>query len=210
MVCSGAIAIYQADILRDNKEAYLNETFMGKPVEFSDDSLLTLFALKRGKVIQHPGVFSFSMMPESFAHHRKQQLRWMRGSFIRSIWRIRYLSVASWGFWRQLIGWVQAMATIIVAFTLLVLYPVFEQKFVWEYALVPVIVGYILALRYNSVRRNDVNFWQRTGIFLLGPVAWIYQATVLRAFRFWGALTCRKTGWATRQNGAEVTLTQNA
>jgi hyaluronan synthase len=197
---------YDADVLRDNKEAYLNETFMGKPVEFSDDSLLTLFALKRGKVIQHPGVFSFSMMPERFSHHAKQQLRWMRGSFIRSIWRIRYLSVASWGFWRQLIGWVQGLATLIVSFTLLVFYPIFEHKIVWEYALVPFIVGYILALRYYGIRRSDMTFWQQTGIFLLGPIAWIYQASVLRFFRFYGAFTCRKTGWATRQNGAEVTL----
>lgn len=210
MVNSGALAIYRAEILRDNMDAYLNETFMGVPVHFSDDSMLTLYALKKGKAVQHPGVFSFSMMPENFAHHRKQQLRWMRGSFIRSIWRIRYLSLLSFGFVRQLLGWAQGLTTLILSFTLLVFYPIFEQKFVWEYALAPIILGYVLSLRYFSVRRSDISGWRQFSVFLLGPIMWLYQVTVLRAFRFWGALTCRKTGWATRQNGAEVTLNKAA
>lgn len=48
MVAPGSLAAYRAPVLRDNLAAYLGETFMGRPVHFSDDSLLTLFALLRG------------------------------------------------------------------------------------------------------------------------------------------------------------------
>lgn len=205
LVNSGAVALYRAEILRDNIDAYLNETFMGVHVDFSDDSLLTLFALQRGKTVQHPRVFSFSVMPENFRHHYKQQIRWFRGSFIRSIWRIRYLKVLSFGFLRQMLGWMQGITTIIVSLSLLVFYPIFEQRFVWEYALVPIIVGYVLGIRYYSVRRSDMTKSQQFGIFIQAPLSWLYQVTSLRFFRVEGAFTCRKTGWQTRQSGAEVT-----
>ncbi|MEE4598695.1 glycosyltransferase family 2 protein [Streptomyces sp. DSM 41524] len=91
LVNSGPLAAYRADVVRDNLDSYLNETFMGRPVMFSDDSLLTLYALLRGQTVQQPSAVVFTAMPEKAGHLLRMYLRWMRGSTIRSIWRMRYL-----------------------------------------------------------------------------------------------------------------------
>ncbi|MFI8199874.1 glycosyltransferase [Streptomyces sp. NPDC085942] len=83
MVASGSLAAYRAELLTDRIEGYLSETFMGRPVTFSDDSLLTLYALVRGRVVQQPTAVVFTAMPEELGHHLRQYLRWMRGSSLR-------------------------------------------------------------------------------------------------------------------------------
>lgn len=70
---------------------------MSRPVTFSDDSLLTLYALVRGRVVQQPTAVVFTAMPEELGHHLRQYLRWMRGSSLRSRWRVRYLPARQTG-----------------------------------------------------------------------------------------------------------------
>ncbi len=84
MVNAGACAFYRGDVLRDNLVTYLTETFRGRPMQMSDDSMLTLFALRRGRTVHQSTAFAFTLMPETLGRHARQQLRWMRGSFIRS------------------------------------------------------------------------------------------------------------------------------
>lgn len=40
------------------------------------------------------------------------------------------------------------------------------------------------------------------------PAAILLTWTVLRWLRWYGIATCARTGWGTRQNGAEVSLTE--
>jgi hyaluronan synthase len=49
LVNSGVLAFYRGELILDHIEGYTNETFMGRKIEFSDDSLLTIYALSRGK-----------------------------------------------------------------------------------------------------------------------------------------------------------------
>jgi hyaluronan synthase len=42
------------------------------------------------------------------------------------------------------------------------------------------------------------------------PLAILLAWTVLRWLRWYGIATCARTGWGTRQNGAEVSLKGNA
>ncbi|WP_275561157.1 hypothetical protein [Streptomyces sp. 5-6(2022)] len=65
LVNSGPLAAYRADVVRDNLDSYLNETFMGRPAMFSDDSLLTLYALLRGQTVQQPSAVAFTAMPSA-------------------------------------------------------------------------------------------------------------------------------------------------
>jgi len=87
MVTSGGLAAYRCSILAENIDTYLNESYLGRHVEFSDDSLLTLFALLHGRTVQQPSAFAFAWMPDRWSHHYRQQERWFRGSFIRGLWR---------------------------------------------------------------------------------------------------------------------------
>ncbi len=205
MVNSGGCAYYRGDILRDNEYTYLHEMFWGRAVQMSDDSLLTLFALLRGRTIHEPSAFAFTLMPSSFSHHRRQQLRWMRGSLIRSTWRAWYLPLTGFAFWAHLIKWVHYAAATALAIVILV--AAFRQPLLLI-AGAPVIMGFetIVGARYVGVKRSDQTLWQRLGVWATAPLAGLWAETVLRFFRFWAFATVRKTGWGTRST-VEAALT---
>ncbi|MFD6417750.1 glycosyltransferase [Streptomyces sp. NPDC060194] len=206
-VNSGPLAAYRADILRDNLDSYLNEVFLGRPVMFSDDSLLTLYAQERGLTVQQPSAIVFSAMPEKWSHFVRMYLRWMRGSAIRSIWRMRYLPVNRPAFWMHLVRWIQVLITQMVLVWMLVVEPLAygnrpPASMLW----IPFLMGWAQGLRYLSIIRSDERIRSRIATWLMMPLAIVMAWTLLRWLRWWGVLTCRKTGWGTRENGAEVSL----
>lgn len=210
-VNSGPIAVYRAEILRDNTDGYLGETFRGRPVPFSDDSYLTLCALMAGYTVQQPTAFCFSLMPETFGNHRRQFDRWMRGSFIRSIWRFRYLKMTRLAYWLHLARWAQTVSATVM--TGVIAWAAATGGVRWEAAAwlagVPVAVGYANSLRYLVVRRSDQTLAYQIGTWLLAPVATFWQMTMLRGIRWWAiyrVLTSRqRLRWGTRTE-VEVAL----
>ncbi|BCL21852.1 hyaluronan synthase [Streptomyces tuirus] len=211
MVNSGAIAAYRAGVIRDNLDGYLNETFMGRGVGFSDDSMLTLFAQERGLTVQQPRAICFTAMPEKWSHFNRMYLRWMRGSTIRSIWRMRYLSARRPAFWLHIVRWVQMILTQAITAWLLIAEPIVNREPPpVTMLIIPLLIGWAQGLRYLSVIRSDERIRSRILTWLAMPVAIAIAWTVLRWHRWYGALTCLKTGWGTRQNGAEVSLETSA
>lgn len=207
LVNSGPLAAYRASIVRDNLDAYLGETFRGKPVMLSDDSLLTLYALMRGRTVQQPSAFVFSAMPEKFSHLSRMYLRWMRGSTIRSLWRLKYLPLTSLAYWIHLARWFQMALATGVLLWLLAVEPLRYSAYPdITFLFVPFLIGWAQGLRYLTVVRDDEKWWSRVGTWTLMPLAVIWSWTVLRWLRWYGMATCGNTGWGTRQNGAEVTL----
>ena len=205
MVNSGGLAAYRCSILAENIDTYLNESYLGRHVEFSDDSLLTLFALLHGRTVQQPSAFAFAWMPDRWSHHYRQQERWFRGSFIRGLWRIRFLPVLSWGWWRQATGWMQIWLVISVFVYLLLWRPlVLGGGVPPTVVLVPLAIGLAQGSRYISVWRSDTTGPQRYASLLLSPVATLWSALILRPLRVWGMVTSAKMGWNTRQQ-VEVT-----
>lgn len=207
MVNSGPLAAYRAEIVRDNLDGYLSETFAGRPVNLSDDSLLTLYSLMRGKTVQQPTAFAFSAMPERYGHLQRMYLRWMRGSTIRSLWRLRYLPMNRLAYWVHLSRWFQVVLTSIVLMWLLLVDPVRHGSYPSPlFLVVPFLIGWAQGTRYLVVRRSDESTASRVFTWALMPIAVIFSWTVLRWLRWYGAATCTNTGWGTRQNGAEVSL----
>jgi hyaluronan synthase len=207
IVNSGPLAAYRAAVIRDNLDSYLNEQFMGRPVGFSDDSMLTLYALLRGKTVQQPTAVVFSAMPEKTGHLLRMYLRWMRGSTIRSVWRLRYLPMNRWAYWAHLMRWFQMALSTTVLIWLLAVEPLgYGNTPPASFAVVPFLIGWAQGLRYLSLARSDESFRSRLLTWLLMPLAVVWAWTVLRAMRWYGMVTCARTGWGTRQNGAEVSL----
>ncbi|MFH8438186.1 hypothetical protein ACH4A3_23550 [Streptomyces sp. NPDC018007] len=197
---------YRAELLTDHTEGYLSETFMGRPVTFSDDSLLTLYALVRGRVVQQPTAVVFTAMPEELGHHLRQYLRWMRGSSLRSRWRVRYLPARHPALTAQLLRWFQQLATAAALLWLLALHlrpgPLPSPLLM----AVPLLLTASQTLRYLVLRRSDQTLRSQLATWALTPLAMLWSWTVLRPLRWYGAASCWKTGWGTRQNGAEVHL----
>jgi hyaluronan synthase len=204
LVNSGPLAGYRATLVRDNLDGYLHETFFGRRVEFSDDSMLTIYALARGKAVQQPTAFALTAMPETVHHHLRQYLRWMRGATIRSWWRFKYLPVGGPAFWLHLLGWVQMAVSTVLFAILFIAEPVVTGQVTPWLLLVPVSVGVAQSMRYLAVRRSDQG-WASTLLTLaLAPVAVLWAFLVLRVVRWYGMATCMRTGsWGTR---AEIEL----
>lgn len=207
MVNSGPLAAYRAEIVREHLDGYLNETFAGRPVNLSDDSLLTLYAIMHGKTVQQPTAFAFSAMPERYNHLQRMYLRWMRGSTIRSLWRLRYLPLSRLAYWIHLSRWFQVAITTIVLVWLLVVAPFRHGTYPSPlFLLVPFAIGWAQGLRYLTVTRSDETLASRLLTWSMMPIAVLFSWTVLRWLRWYGVITCTNTGWGTRQNGAEVSL----
>lgn len=207
LVNSGPLAAYRAGVVRDNLDSYLNERFMGRPVMFSDDSLLTLYALLRGRCVQQPSAVVFTALPEKSSHFLRMYLRWMRGSTIRSLWRMRYLPITGWAYWAQLLRWFQVALSTAVLGWLLIVEPLrYGNPPPASFLIVPFLIGWAQALRYLSIIRSDERIRSRLVTWALMPIAVLGSWTVLRYMRWYGMATCARTGWGTRQNGAEVTL----
>jgi hyaluronan synthase len=207
MVNSGPLAAYRAGVIRDNLGSYLNETFMGRGVAFSDDSMLTLYAQERGLTVQQSTAIVFTAMPERWNHFGRMYLRWMRGSTIRSIWRMRYLSLARPAFWLHTIRWIQMVLTQLVTVWLLLVEPIaYDNVPPLSMLWIPFLLGWAQGLRYLGIIRTDERIRSRFLTWLMMPVAIIMAWTWFRWLRWYGIFTCAKTGWGTRQNGAEVSL----
>ncbi|MCD2196150.1 glycosyltransferase [Actinomycetospora endophytica] len=204
LVNSGPLAAYRGGMVRDHLESYLNETFFGRGVEFSDDSMLTIFALTRGKAVQQPTAFALTAMPENLSHHLRQYLRWMRGAFIRSWWRFKYLPLSSVAFWNHLVAWAQMLIATMLFLLLFIIGPAAAGGISPLLFVVPVIVGFAQSLRYLTIRRSDESVWSQLATLALSPVATLWAFTVLRVVRWYGMATCLKTGWGTREE-IEVT-----
>ncbi|MEU8350830.1 glycosyltransferase, partial [Streptomyces sp. NPDC048845] len=199
LVNSGPLAAYRADLVRDNLDSYLNETFLGRPVMFSDDSMLTLYAQMRGATVQQPGAIVFTAMPERPGHLLRMYLRWMRGSTIRSLWRLRYLSLARWAYWAHLMRWFQTVLSVSVLLWLLGVEPlVYGHTPPAALLFVPFLIGWAQGLRYLCVSRSDEPARSRILTWLMMPLAVLLAWTVLRALRWYGVATCARTGWGMR------------
>jgi hyaluronan synthase len=207
LVISGGLAFYRANIIRKNLKGYLNEKFLNMPINISDDSMLTLFALYKGKTVQQPTAIAFNMMPEKFSHHVRQQIRWQRGSFIRSFWRVKYLPVFSFGFFRQVNSWVgQALSTLVILLIFSTQLVQINSEIIYTFILVGMATNYMQTLKYLTITRSDESLKDRLLIFLLySPIISLWSMFIFKPLRIYSMLTCVKSGWGTRQN-VEVKL----
>jgi hyaluronan synthase len=212
MVNSGGLAFYRAQLVRDALPAYLGETFAGRRVSYSDDAMLTFFAALRGRTVQQPTCFAFTIMPERPGHHIRQCLRWMRGNVIRSFWRFRYLSPLQPGWWLAWLAWAEFTVTTVLLITVAVPVAVVAVRHpgalpAFTLPDLPVLAGlsYLVSLRAMLVRRADQPTAFRLAAFAGSPLITLWSMTVLRALRLWAIITCTRGGWGTRQK-VEVEL----
>lgn len=197
LVNRGTFAMYRAPVIRDNLDAYLGETFLGKHVKYSDDSMLTLFALKRGRAVQQLTAFQLPMYPENTSHALRQWTRWMRGSTIRNIWRLRYLPVFSYGWLMSVLSWWQFFVSWAAYLMVFVVRPL-EGHFSIAPVLIVLLSSYLVALRNLLIKRSDHTPLQQLDTWLLAPLNLAWSLLVLRPVRIYGTLTCGNNGWGTR------------
>lgn len=197
LVNRGTFALYRAPVVRDNLRAYLDETFLGRPVHLGDDATLTLFARGRGVAVQQPTAVQLTMYPETLSHHFRQWIRWMRGSTIRNVWRIRYLRVLSYSWWFTVVSLWMFLAGMASVIACIALWPG-SRAFTETTAVASLGWAYAMAIRVLAIVRSDETWRTRLSSFLLAPVVYAWSIAVLRPLRLYGIITCLQQGWVTR------------
>ena len=203
LVNRGTFALYRAAVIQDNLNAYLYERFLGHPVHLGDDAALTLFARRRGRAVQQPTAIQLTMYPENVGHLFRQWTRWMRGSTIRTFWRIRYLPVLSWSWWFTVISLWTFFASTAAVFAAVILWPT-SRAYLGTMLAASGLSSHAQAVRIFSVLRSDESWFGRLVSYLLAPVIGAWVLLVLRPLRLYGICTCLRQGWVTRVNKVEV------
>lgn len=201
----GTFALYRAGMIRDVVPAYLAETFLGHRIKLGDDAALTLFAECRGRAVQQPTAVCLAMYPENLRHHLRQWTRWMRGSTIRTCWRLRYLRLTSYTWWYTLLSsWAFALsigATVAAAIT----WPQ-SETYAASAVLAMFVWSVLMALRTTTVRRSDQNWLDRLIVILIAPMTALWVTLVLRPVRIYGIATFLRQGWMTRSQVEIATI----
>ena len=200
----GTFALYRAGMIRDIVPAYLGETFLGRPVKLGDDAALTLFAECRGRAVQQPTAVCLAMYPESLRHHFRQWTRWMRGSTIRTCWRLRYLRLTSYTWWYTLLSTWSFAVSIGATAAAAIRWPQ-SKTYVASAGLAMIVWSVLMALRTTTVHRSDQNSVDRLIVVLVAPLIAFWVTLVLRPARIYGIATFLRQGWMTRSQVEIVT-----
>ncbi len=198
LINRGTYALYRGQLVRDVLPAYVGETFWGRPIMLGDDTFLTTLALCRGRAVQQPSAVCLSMYPETLSHHLRQWTRWMRGTTLRTFWRLRYLRPLSWGWLYTVLSLWWFLASLSILALLAVLWPR-SATYTQAMLVTGVLWAWAMGSRLLTVRRSDQSFLGRLGGAALAPAAAFWVLTGLRLARVFGTLTFLRQGWATRR-----------
>jgi hyaluronan synthase len=198
LINRGTFALYRGSLIRDVLPAYVGETFCRRSIRLGDDTFLTTMALCRGRAVQQPSAVCLAMYPANLSHHIRQWTRWMRGTTLRTIWRLRYLRWTSWGWLYTVISlWLYVASMAILA--LLVLQWPKSDSYMETLIVVGTLWAFIMASRILTVKRSDQTSLGRLGGVALNPLASFWVLAVLRFVRIYGTFTFLRQGWITRR-----------
>ncbi|MEU8907018.1 glycosyltransferase family 2 protein [Streptomyces mirabilis] len=201
MVNSGTLAFYRADVVRAHAGIYENEQFLGRPMQMNDDSMLTMYAMLAGDTVHQPSSIVFTLVPETWKHYRNQSMRWMRGTFVRTFWWMKYMPVNGAGFWMPVFEMLQLLLSVVIPVALLT-DP--EQRahlatLGWSVLLVALAMNWLIALRFLMVARDDEPLSFHIWLVILAPLAGLWRMFVLRPMHLYAMVTCWKvSNWGTR------------
>ncbi|MDQ1372995.1 MAG: hyaluronan synthase [Actinomycetota bacterium] len=201
----GSLSFWRAEVIKDNLDDFVNQTFLGIPVQYGDDRRLTNYALQRGKVVVQDSSVAFTVVPERMQHFVRQQLRWNKSFFRETLWVLRNFSAKRWVWWLSLaeIAMWATFSTGIVMATLVT--PLLTGRLALLYYLSYLaVMSYARSVRYFGA--SETSWGYQLYVFLLSPVYAVLHVGLLIPLRLWALLTLRQRGWGTRAT-VEVALT---
>lgn len=197
LINRGTFALYRGSLVRDVLDAYVGETLWGHPIKLGDDTFLTLMALCRGRAVQQPSAVCLAMYPTNLSHHIRQWTRWMRGTTLRILWRLRYLKISSWAWLYSVITLWWYIASLAITGVLIAEWPR-SASYTETMVGVGALWAWAMGTRLLTVQRSDQSLLGRIGAAALVPVASFWVLAVLRFVRIYGTFTFLKQGWVTR------------
>jgi hyaluronan synthase len=197
LINRGTFALYRGTLVRDALPAYVGETFWGHQIMLGDDTFLTTLAVVKGRAVQQPTAVCLAMYPENLSHHIRQWTRWMRGTTLRTFWRLRYLRPGTWGWFYTVLTLWWYLASLAITAVLIGTWPR-SGSYTLMMIASGVLWAWVMGTRVLTVHRSDQGRLGRVGAAALAPVAAFWVMAVLRFVRVYGTVTFLHQGWSTR------------
>ena len=189
-VCSGALSMFRAEIIRENLELFSRERFFGIKCTTGDDRLLTMITLKEGyRTVYQGTAVCKTDVPEKVSKYFKQQVRWSKSGYIFSLYSLKYLYNRPFS----------------IVFQML-------ESYLWLFNLVLLIISLFNGLRINLltiviaviysilVYYISCIYYARRNVirYMYGFVYNFAYGILLCAIRTYALLTIRYSKWSTR------------
>ena len=194
---SGPLSCYKKELVLENLDKWLNQTFLGQKATFGDDRSLTNIVLEHHRTYYQDTAICSTIVPNKHKVFLKQQMRWkrswLRESFSagRFIWKKE--PFAALFFYIGLC--VPILGPFIVLYNL-VYFPITAHKFPTTF-----IIGMIMmAMMMSSAQL----FLRKSSTWIYGLLFCLYYETVLLWQMPIAILTFWKSTWGTRMTMRDV------
>ena len=194
---SGPLSCYKKSIILENKDAWLNQRFLGQKATFGDDRSMTNFILRHHRATYQDTAVCQTIVPNNHKIFLKQQMRWkrswLRESLIAATFMWRKEPFAAVTFYMGLV--VPIAAPLVVAYNL-VYVPITQHVFPTAFVLGIFLMSLMMSMAQLLLRKSST--WIYGMLFCLYyelvllwqmPIAW---------FTFW------KSTWGTRMTPDDV------
>lgn len=93
--CSGCASAYRRSVVVPILDAFLKETFLGKPITWGDDRALTNWVIRLGyQTLYCSNIQAYTEVPTTLKQFIKQQVRWKKGWFVNSLFASKFIVTA--------------------------------------------------------------------------------------------------------------------
>jgi hyaluronan synthase len=189
--CPGCLSAYRRKYVLEVLEPWFHQTFLGVPATFGDDRSLTNFILRKYRVIYNDLAVASTLVPETWGHYMRQQLRWKK-SWLRETWiasRFMYKKhpVAALSFYSASLF---SLLSPVMAARVVYLSLRGDHAVFLFYMLGLVLIGLLQSL-YFLYKRPSPHWllgmlWMASSLLITGPQT------------YYAILTMRKNHWGTR------------
>lgn len=194
---SGPLSCYRKDLVLENMDAWLNQTFLGQKATFGDDRSMTNFILRKHRTSYQDTAICATIVPNDYEVFLRQQMRWKRSWLRESINAGRFMwkkePFMALFFYMGVL--VPIVAPAIVLYNLIYV-PLVYRVFPYTFILGMILMSLMMSLTQKALRKSTtwlygiwfclyyeaVLLWQM-------PIAWV---------TFW------KANWGTRMTQADV------
>ncbi|MGL5977751.1 MAG: glycosyltransferase [Erysipelotrichaceae bacterium] len=194
---SGPLACYKKEILLDNMNAWLEQTFFGQRATFGDDRSMTNFILAHHRTQYQDAAICSTIVPNDYRMFLKQQMRWKRSWLRESLIASRFMwkkePFAAVSFYIGLL--VPILAPIVVGYNLIYV-PLTQGVFPTTFLVGVFLMAMLMSAAQLLLRRSTT--------WLFGLAFVIYYEVVLLWQMPVAWVTFWKSTWGTRMTPHDV------
>lgn len=194
---SGPLSCYRKDLVMENMDAWLHQTFLGQRATFGDDRSMTNFILRKHRTSYQDTAICATIVPNSYEVFLKQQMRWKRSWLRESINASKFMwkkePFMSLCFYMGVL--VPIIAPVIVLYNL-VYVPLAYRVFPWTFMLGMLLMSLMMSFAQKLLRKSDT-WWYGLWFCLYYEAVLLWQMPIAWV-TFW------KSNWGTRPTPADI------